>query len=195
MKPDRFDVLAASPIRWAYEAHRQYIVGASFTDLDRAAHARCVMFVREQGRDLSSEALENFQQARAYTQASMLHFGFAIENAYKTRKLNDGVAIVQQGKIKNLRTDHDVLAMVRDYRIAIDDSEIDILRSITFAAKSMGKYPIALDAKKQAEFTGRTFGPDFTAPLTRRVCVEVLRDDRLVSIFLEGALSGIDDTA
>lgn len=195
MRPERYDVLAASPVRWTYEAHRQHLTGAAFAYLDRSAELRARHLGFGRTHPLSVEALEAVQEIRAYTSASMLHFGLAMENAFKARRFRDRGAAAQSGTLKHLRSDHDILHMARDCHIRLNDWETDVLRSITFAVKSSGKYPIAKTAAKQAEFSGRIYGPQHTAPLTERICVELLRDDRLVAIFKLGALSGIDDTA
>jgi hypothetical protein len=58
----------------------------------------------------------------------------------------------------------------------------------------MAKYPIAISAEKQRAFTGRTYGSDAVAPLTKRVVLELLQESPYTDIFREGRHSGIEDT-
>jgi hypothetical protein len=140
------------------------------------------------------EQLEAIQHLRAHTDASNLLYGLAIENAYKTRQILDGRVSVEGGEFKDMRADHNILEMVRAYSIGVSEREIDILKSVTFTTVSMGKYPIAKSAKRQKDFTGRTYGADVVAPLTRRIVLELLKESPYTDIFLKGQHSGIDDT-
>jgi hypothetical protein len=90
--------------------------------------------------------------------------------------------------------EHNILEMVRSSGIALNEEEVDILKTVTFSTKSMGKYPIALSAEKQKEFTGRTYGATFVAPLSRRIILELLKESPYTDIFLVGQHSGVDDT-
>jgi hypothetical protein len=85
--------------------------------------------------------------------------------------------------------------MVRTHGIAFDERELDVLKSITFTTVSMGKYPIAMSAERQKYFTGRTYGSDFVAPLTKRIALEFLKEFPYTDIFLKGRHSGIEDTS
>lgn len=190
MDPERFKQVALSPIRWAYQAHRLYIAAQVFA----RPEAEAMRAVLAQWGIRSIEQLEAIQHLRAYTDVSNLLYGLAIENAYKTREILDDKVSVERGQFKDMRTDHNILEMVRSYRITLDKHEIDILRTVTFATVSMGKYPIALSVKRQKEFTGRTRGAEFVAPLTRRIVLELLKESPYTDIFLSGQHSGIDDT-
>ena len=193
MDPERFKQLGLNPVRWVYKAHRLYIAAQALAGPE--AHALVSAFSRGAiGSHLTLEELEHIQRLGAYTDAGNLLYGLSIENAYKARQIKDGKISVEAGIFKGVRTDHNILEMVKASGISLDDSDIDHLRSITFAVRSMGKYPIAKSAEQQRYFTGRTCGSDISAPLTRRVVVFLLRDAAYVDIFLKGTLSGIDDT-
>lgn len=190
MDPERFKQAALSAIRWAYQAHRLYIAAQVFA----RPEAEAMRAVLSQWGTRSIEQLEAIQHLRAYIDVSNMLYGLAIENAYKTRQILDRKVLVEEGKFKDMWTNHNILEMVRSYGIALDEDEIDILWAVTFATVSMGKYPIALSAKKQKEFTGRTRGAEVVAPLTRRIVLELLKESPYTDIFLKGQHSGIDDT-
>jgi hypothetical protein len=190
MDPERFKQFGLTAIRWAYQTHRLYIAAQALA----RPEAEAMRTVLSQWGTRSIEQLEAIQRARAYTDTSNSLYGLAIENAYKTRQILDGKVSVEGGEFKGMRTDHNILEMVRSYGISLNEDEIDILRTVTFATMSMGKYPVARSAKKQKDFTGRTYGAEFVAPLTRRLVLELLKESPHTDIFLKGQHSGIDDT-
>lgn len=189
MDPERFKQLGLTAVRWAYKAHRLYIAAEAFAPLSRNATLR--VFSGQVA--VEAERLEAIQHVSAYDDASNLLYGLAIENAYKTRQILDGKVSVENGKFLGMRTDHNILEMVRANSIVINDEELDILKSVTFATTTMGKYPIAISAEKQKNFTGRSYGPPFTAPLAKRIILECLKESPYIDIFLKGQHSGIDD--
>lgn len=189
MQLDRFNELALSPIRWAYEAHRQFFVGQSLLPLNEEYMKKFSSCSQDNIKDLA-------QKVRAITNASMLHFGLAIENSYKTRKIIDGIGTVdEKGGIKGLRTDHNILEMVNEYGLSLDGKQEDVLRSITYATMTGAKYPIAKNLEKQSKFSGRIFGVPHSEPIVKVACIHILRDEPYISIFKNGASSGVDDTA
>jgi hypothetical protein len=190
MDPERFKQLGLTAVRWAYQAHRLYFAAQVLA----RPEAEAMRAVLSKWGTRSIEQLEAIQHLRAYTDAGNLLYGLAIENAYKTRQILDGRVSVVEGEFKGMRRGHDILEMVRSYRIVLEEKEIDVLKSVTFATLSMGKYPIALSAKKQKDFTGRTYGAEFVAPLTKRIVLELLKESPYTDIFLKGRHSGIDDT-
>ena len=99
----------------------------------------------------SIDQLQAIQHLRAYTDASNLLYGLTIENAYKTRQILDGKVSVEEGKFKGMRTDHNILEMVRSYGIRFSEEEIDVLKTVTSATVTMGKYPIAKNARRQKD--------------------------------------------
>jgi hypothetical protein len=190
MDPERFKQLGLTAIMWAYQAHRLYIAAQVFA----RPEAQAMRVVLSQWGTRSIEQLEAIQHLLAYTGASNLLYGLAIENAYKTRQILDGKMSVEKGKFKGIKTGHNIIEMVQSYNISLDEHELDILKTVTFATKSMGKYPIAMSAEKQKEFTGRTYGAERVAPLTKRIVLELLKEPPYTDIFLMGRHSGIDDT-
>jgi hypothetical protein len=192
MDPERFEQLGLTAIRWAYQAHRLYIAAQAFAGPQ--AEAMRNAFSRSPGTVRTIKELEHIQYVRAYTDAANLLYGLAIENAYKTRQIVDGTITIKNGKFVGMRSDHNILEMVRSYRIDLNEDEIDVLRSMTFTTVSMGKYPIAKSAEAQKSFTGRTYGAESVAPLTKRVALELLKESPYTAIFVEGRLSGVDDT-
>jgi hypothetical protein len=83
MDPERFKQLGLTAVRWAYQAHRLYIAAQVFA----RPEAEAMEIVLSQRATGSIEWLEALQHARAYTDASNLLYGLAIENAYKTSRL------------------------------------------------------------------------------------------------------------
>jgi hypothetical protein len=106
---ERFKQLGLAAIRWAYQTRRLYI-GAQALAKPEAEATRVVLSL---WGTRSNEQLEAIQQLRAYTDASNLLYGLAIENAYKTRQILDGKLWVEGGAFKGMRTDHNILEMVR----------------------------------------------------------------------------------
>jgi hypothetical protein len=190
MDPERFKQLGETAVRWAYKAHRLYVAAQVFA----APEAEAMQIVLNQGATRSPAWREAFQHVGAYIDASNLLYGLAIENAYKTRQILDGRMSVEGGSFKGMHTRHNILEMVRSSGIALNEEEVDILKTVTFSTKSMGKYPIALSAERQKEFTGRTYGATFVAPLSRRIILELLKESPYTDIFLVGQHSGVDDT-
>jgi hypothetical protein len=190
MDPERFEQLGLAAVRWAYQTHRLYIGAQALAEPEGEA-TRVVLSL---WGTRSNEQLEAIQQLKAYTNASNLLYGLAIENAYKTRQILDGKVQVEGGAFKGMRTGHNILEMVRSYKIRLNEKEVDVLKFVTFATVSMGKYPIALSAEKQRAFTGRMYRSDAVAPLTHRVILELLRESPYTDIFLKGRHSGVEDT-
>jgi hypothetical protein len=190
MDPERFKQLGLTAIRWADKAHRLYIAADVFARPAAQAMSRA-LFERGAG---DAERLEAIQHCRTYGDASNLLYGLAIENAYKTRQILDGKVSIENGKFKDMRSDHNILEMARAHGVIFSQQELDVMKCITFATVTMGKYPIALSAEKQKSFTGRTYGADYVAPLTKRIVLELLKESPYTDIFLKGRHSGIDDT-
>lgn len=101
-----------------------------------------------------------FEAWKSVGDSAALLIGLALENALKGHLIEKGyISINEKGKIVGLDGSHNILSMVQKSAYEATEAEAERLGLLTFQVQSLSKYHLAKDAKKQAEFTGRTDNP------------------------------------
>jgi hypothetical protein len=189
MDEKRFQELFADTERWVRQARRLKIAGDHFTPA-------VVQVLTEwlQDRDGAArqtpEFLEKNEVLRSLTDARALLYGLCIENACKARGIEDARIELRDGAAKRLRSDHNVLEMVKEAGYTPCQEEAEFLGLLAYQTRTMSKYPIAKDLRGQNQFTGRVVGarPE-EGEMVERIVVRVLREDRLQSVFIRGHMT------
>ena len=157
MDEKRFEELFTDVERWVRQARRLKAAGDLFVKpiayLDRQNLSDIEGF-----KSQSPEFLESHDLCHGFVEASALLHGLAIENACKARQIRDKHLIVENGVAKNLRSDHNLLAMVNESKYTPNQDEKLFLERLTYQVQVLGRYSIAKRCSQQSKFTGVIVG-------------------------------------
>jgi hypothetical protein len=73
-------------------------------------------------------------------------YGLALENACKARLIAEGQITIREGKPKGLRSDHNILEMVRSCAVTLSPKEVEFLSTLSAHVRTWAKYPITKNA-------------------------------------------------
>lgn len=188
MHEKRFEELFTDIERWVRQARRLKAAGDLFIETISYLDRRNLSDI-EGFESQSPEFLEAHDQSYGFVQASALLHGLAIENVCKARQIRDKHIIVQCGEAKNLRSDHNLLAMVNEAKYTPNQDESYFLERLTYQVQVLARYSIAKKCSTQFKFTGVIVGgSSHDSQMVHSIIIKVLKDQDLVDIFTYGYL-------
>lgn len=186
MDEKRFKELFEDSSLWIQQARRLKIAGDFFTT-PASKSLNEILINREKPPKQSPEFLNSLETLRSYSDARALLYGLSIENACKARLIQDGYIEIHNGKAKNLRSDHNILELVKQTQYRPTEEEAEYLHLLSYQIKVLAKYPIAKDVNTQSEFTGRAVGArPVESQIVHKIIIQVLKYERLIKIFEQG---------
>ena len=99
------------------------------------------------------------------------------------------ILLFNVAKQKNLRSDHNLLAMVNEAKYTPNQDESYFLERLTYQVQVLARYSIAKKCSTQSKFTGVIVGgSSHDSQMVHSIIIKVLKDQDLVDIFTYGYL-------
>lgn len=178
-----FELLFTHVDSWVIKSRRLKIAGDEYIVSLKAEIAKL-----EALKGKKSQTLYPIERFIALVDARALLYGLAIENACKAYLIHIGNNYVNKTDGRsNVRTDHNVLELVKQTKYLPTDEEALFLDRLSYQVRVTAKYPIAKDLKGFAANPFQTVGfrPDEDSQLTHSIIVNVLREKALIDVFEE----------
>lgn len=179
-----FEILFMLVRDWVQSARDLKLSGDALLAAMRSLHPQL------DSPDFFQTRMDDFwEKSGAYSKSMFLLYGLAIENACKAYLIHTGKIRVVGGEAKGLRTDHDILELVKQAGYVPTDDEMPYLRAITWHTQYGGKYPIAKSVKvENSNLQNRVYSiaPYETGNITHKIILAVLKEPELIARFEQG---------